>query len=329
MATPLRAVKATFIIGFILVGTLLTLSLFSSYSTTASAKVITYPALISIQIDNSSLAALNTPISIESSLHIQIKVGYSFAAPESLANGGLLGRLWIYGSVIVFPQIIHLTITDKPDWANIYLVTPDIYFDSPSITPTFTTADIVISPYQQAPAQPYSIGINAYAPTLGRIGAVNYSISLNFVPDFIPLISVEIGNPVRQVGPREAVNFPVTIKNLGNKEAIVTGVIKNAPDEWAPLISPTEAIIAPGEESTITFSVVTPYNFGWHNEERTFTIIFTPEKSPPTAPPTAGAPHSVQVRVNSVGFSLPGFEPILLFAALTLVVIILKKRKKT
>jgi hypothetical protein len=143
------------------------------------------------------------------------------------------------------------------------------------------------------------------------------------------LISVSVGNPVRQVGPREAVNFPVTVTNQGNYEAIVTGVIQDPLAEWAPLISPTQAIVEPGQEQTITFSVVAPYNFGWHNEQRTFTIIFTPQKSPPTVPPTLGTPYSVQVRVNSVGFSTPGFEPILLFAALAFVIIILKKRKKT
>lgn len=329
MTTPLRAVKATFIIGFILVGTLFTSSLLSSYSTTASAKIVTYPALISIEISNESLATLNTPISIESSIHIKLKIGYSFAGPANIIAIPFLGRLWVYGSLIVFPQIIHLSIQDKPDWANIYLATPDVYIENPYITPTFAYADVIISPYMQAPAQPYSIGISAFAPALGRIGGVNYSVALNFQPDFIPLIAVEIGNPVRQVGPREAVNFPVTITNLGNKEIIVTGVVQDAPADWAPLISPTETIIAPGQKATVTFSVVAPYNFGWHNEQRTFTVIFTPQKIPPTAPPVTGTPHSVQVRVNSVGFSAPGFEPILLFVALTLVVILLKKRKKS
>jgi hypothetical protein len=125
------------------------------------------------------------------------------------------------------------------------------------------------------------------------------------------------------------VNFPVTITNLGNKQAIVKGVIQDAPADWAPLISPTETIIAPGQKATVTFSVVAPYNFGWHNEQRTFTVVFTPEKSPPSGQPVTGTPHTVQVRVNSIGFSAPGFEPILLFAALAFVVILLKKRKKT
>jgi hypothetical protein len=329
MKTPLRTVKATFIIGFLLAGILFTSLLSSPYSTTASAKIISYPAIISIAIDNASLAVLNNPISIESSVLVHLKIGYSFAGPANILKIPFIGQLWVYGSLIVFPQIIHLTITDKPDWADIYITTPDVYIPNITIAPSYAIADVVISPYQEAPAKPYSIGINAYAPAIGKIAAVNYSITLNFQPDFIPLISTEVGDPVRQVGPRQAVNFPVTIRNLGNKQAIVKGVIQDPPAEWAPLISPTETIIGPGQEATIIFSVVTPYNFGWHNEQRTFTIIFTPEKSPPSGEPVTGTPHTVQVRVNSVGFSTPGFEPILLFAALTFVVIFLKKRKKT
>ena len=190
MTTYLRTVKATLIIGFILVGTLFTSSLLSPYSTTASAKLITYPALITIEIDNSSYDALNTPVGIESTLHIKLKIGYSFAGPENLLALGMIGRLWVFGSFIVFPQQIHLTITEKPDWANIYLVTPDIYIDSPEITASYAYADVVISPYQNAPAQPYAIGVSAYAKPLGRIGDVNFSTTLNFVPEFIPLISV-------------------------------------------------------------------------------------------------------------------------------------------
>lgn len=329
MTTHLKTVKATFIIGFILVGTLFTSSLLSPYSTTASAKIVTYPAYITIDIDPSSLEALNTPITIETALTIKLKIGYFFAGPENILAIPTFGQLWVYGSFIVFPQQIHLTITEKPNWADIYLVTPDIYIDSPDITVTYADANIVISPYENAPAQPYSIGINAYAKPLGRIAEVNFSTTLNFQPEFIPLISVEVDNPIRQVGPREPVNFAVTIKNLGNKEIIVHGVIKDELAEWAPLISPTETIIAPAGEAKMTFSVIAPYNFGWHNEQRTFTVIFTPEKSPPSTPAITGSPHSIQVRVNSIGFSAPGFEPILLFAALTLVVIILKKRKKT
>jgi len=328
MKTPLRTVKATFIIGFLLVGTLFSSLILSPNTTTASAKIITYPAIISIEIDSSSLEELNKPISVDSSLHIKLKVGYSVAIPPNLVNS-TIGRLWIYGSFIVFPQIIHLAIQDKPVWANIYLATPDVYIDSPDNSVRYAYPDVVITPYQEAPAQPYSIGVSAYAPPLGRIQEINYSVTLNFIPAFIPLIQVTVGDPVRQVGPRTAVNFPVTIKNLGNYEAIVTGVIQNAPEDWAPLISPTDVIVKAGQEEKVTFSVVTPYNFGWHDEQRTFTIVFTPERSPPTTPPTTGTPHSVQVRINSVGFSAPGFEPILLFVALTIVVVILKKRKKT
>jgi hypothetical protein len=329
MTKYLRKGKASLKIGIFFISLLALVTMIIS-SPSVSAKIISYPSIITIDIDDASLEALNTPINIESALLVKIKIGYSVGVPEKLLDedAGLLARIWVFGSMVVFPQIIHLTIEGSPEWANIYLSTPDIFILNFSTTTQYAYADLIISPYYDAPAVPKSVTIKAEAAAIGRIQPITFSKTLNFEPDFIPLISVEVDSPVRQVGPREALNFQMTIRNMGNKEAIVRGTITDVPSEWAPLLSPTEVPVGPGQTATVTFSVTTPYNFGWHNEVRTFTISFVPEKSPPSTPPITGAPHLVQVRVNSVGFSAPGFEPILLFAAIALIIVIVKKRQK-
>lgn len=224
--------------------------------------------------------------------------------------------------------MIHLEIEGKPEWADIALLTPDIYISDYSNTPIYAYADMIITPYYEAPAVPKSITLRASALAIGRIQEVSFTTSLNFQPEFIPQISVEVDQPVRNAGPRQAVNYHIKIRNMGNKEAIVNGLLIDAPSEWAPLLTPTQLPIGPGQEATMTFSITTPYGFGWHDDLRTFSISLTPERSPPTNPPIKGTANIVQVSINSVGFAIPGFEPILLLTGLVILVTIIKIRKK-
>lgn len=332
MTKHLRTLKVTFLIGIFLLS-LFTFSTISPQSSTASARknyIISYPAVISVTIDPTSLEDLNKPINIDTALLVKLQIGYSVLVPEKLLNFPLplLGNLIVFGSTVAFPQMIHLEIEGKPEWADIALLTPDIYISTYSNTPQYTTADMIITPYYDAPAVPKSITIRAEAGARGRIQEISYTTMLNFQPEFIPQISVEVDNPVRNAGPRQAINYQIKIKNMGNKEAIVKGLISDAPTEWAALLTPTQLPIGPGQEATMTFSITTPYSFGWHDDLRTFTISLTPERSPPTTPPLTGTPNIVQVSINSVGFAIPGFEPTLLLAALVILLAISRIRKK-
>jgi hypothetical protein len=333
MKKLIRKVKASLIFGVLLFSIFSIFTIPLTSHAEAREKRLTYPALISVQIDEASLEKLNQPINIDTALLVKLKIGYSVGVPENLLNPsgpifGMIARLWVFGATIVFPQQIHLSIEGKPEWADIALLNPDVYIENFSNGYTYTTADLVITPYFDAPAVPKSITITAEAKALGRIQPVTYTTNLMFQPDFIPLITVSVDQPVRQVGPRQAVNYQMTIRNMGNKEAIVKSTIEDNATEWAPLLTPSEVPIAAGQEAKITFSVTTPYNFGWHDEIRTFTISLVPERSPPTTPPIIGSPHVVQVSVNSVGFAIPGFEPILLFAGIVIILAIIRLRKK-
>jgi len=320
MKKYLRTVKASLIMGILLV------SAIAVFSAPASAKFITYPSLITIEITPESIEALQEPVDIESVLIVQLKIGYSVSVPEWALTSGMVGRLWLFGSFIMYPQLIHLEIEGKPEWADIALAVPDVYIKEYSNSPVYTTADLMITPYFDAPAVPKSITIKATAGSIGRITGVEFHRTLPFEPDYIPLISIEPEKPTRQVGPRDPINFKINIRNMGNKETLVKGEILDAPEEWAALISPTQLPLSPGETASVTVSMTAPYNFGWHNELRTFTVEFIPEKSPPSTPPLTGSPHRVQLRINSIGFSTPGFEMILVFMAVLIFTIVSKNK---
>lgn len=330
MTKHLRTLKVSLLIGIVLVSafTFLFTVPFSSNVSARKNYALSYPAVISIEIDAASVEALNKPINIDTALLVKLKIGYSVGVPENLLQGGMLARIWVFGKTIIFPQMIHLEIEGKPEWADIALLTPDIYISDYSNTPIYAYADMIITPYYEAPAVPKSITLRASASAIGRIQEVSFTTSLNFQPEFIPQISVEVDQPVRNAGPRQAVNYHIKIRNMGNKEAIVNGLLIDAPSEWAPLLTPTQLPIGPGQEATMTFSITTPYGFGWHDDLRTFSISLTPERSPPTNPPIKGTANIVQVSINSVGFAIPGFEPILLLTGLVILVTIIKIRKK-
>lgn len=334
MKKHLRTLKVSLLIAIFLLS-IFAFSTILPLSSSVSARknyVLSYPSVISIEIAPESLDALNTPINIDTALLIKLKIGYSVGIPDWVQSipGSLsiLRNIWVFGKTIVFPQIIHIQIDGKPEWADIALLTPDIYIQDYSNEPIYAYADMIITPYYDAPAVPKSINIRAEAPAVGRIQEVSFNTMLNFQPEFIPQISVEVDQPVRNAGPRQAINYQIKITNKGNKEAIVKGVIKDAPAEWAALLTPTQLPIGPGEQATMTFSITTPYSFGWHDDLRTFSISLTPERSPPTTPPLVGTPNDVQVSINSVGFAIPGFEPTLLLAALVILLAMIKIRKK-
>jgi len=326
MTKHLKAIKTSFILGILLISSL------AVFSAPASAKVISYPSLISVEISPESLETLSQPVDIESVIIVQLKIGYSASIPPwTLSDNPLLsmiGRLWIFGSFIVYPQLIHLEIVEKPDWADIALLVPDVYITEFSNSWVYTTADLQITPYDNAPAVPKSVTIKASAESVGRITGIEYHRTLTFEPDYIPLISVTPEKPTRQVGPRDPINFKIEIRNMGNKQTLVNGKILDAPEEWAALISPTQLPLGAGETGSVTVSMTAPYDFGWHNQVRTFTVEFTPEKSPPSSPPVTGTPLPVQLKVDCVGFSTPGFEMIFVFLAILIFAFISKRKLK-
>ncbi len=331
MNKSFRALKASLIMLLLLVSTLI---IFTP-PVPATAKLVSYPSIMSIEITEQSLEDLNNPISVDSTLTVQLKIGYAVSGPEWVFNwiegeNGIkasIANIWLFGSLVVFPQLLHLEIEEEPDWADISFLTSDVYIDDFSNNFVYTTADLIITPYYDAPNRPKTIKIKATAQPIGRIEGLEFHQQLNFQPDYIPDIFIEVENPTRQASPREAVNFKMNVKNLGNKETLVSGRIVDGPSNWAAIISPAQFTIPPGAEYSVTVSMTTPYDFGWHNELEKFSIEFTPQRSPPSASDPAGTPRQVDLRVNSVGFSTPGFEIIFVFAALVVTMALIKKRK--
>jgi len=316
------------IIGIIFL--LLFFNIFSPIAMSANpeqrSKLITFNSFIDFEYDTS---ALNEPLEIDASVSIPITIKYWTNIPDMFKKIPFpLNNMILFGSMIGPMQTIHLEVLDPPEWANIYISSPDILTEIPlaSDGPVEVETNLILSPRVEAPAESYRIDIRATWDSIKRLDGNSYQEAIEFTPSFIPTIQITPETPIRTVGPHEAIIFNIHIKNLGNKITRVTPKLIGVDDKWTPTINPPDYEIGPNQESTFTFSIITPYGFGWHNEYGRFEIEFLSEVYPYRL---GAASHtaSIYLVVNNYGFSTPGFEFTILIAALFVIGIIIKKRQ--
>lgn len=298
----------------------------SSRSSGSRSPIFTFNSYIDIAPDTS---ALNKPLAIDQSVNVPITIQYSTDIPPNFLSivPFPIRNLILYGSVVAPKQKISIQVINKPDWANIIVSDKDILLDIPfKGSPSERETTLVLSPYEEAPAQPYTITIRASCERIYRVNGFNISSDIVFTPSFVPTISITPENPTRTVGPREMINFKITVKNEANKKARVTPTIGTNDSKWNPTINPPFHDIAPGDTATFIFSVYSPYNFGWHNDMKTFRIDFTAQIFPLQKDAPVGGPYSIYLRVNNYGFSIPGFELVVFTVALLGVAFIIKRK---
>jgi len=316
-----KMLKASIVMGILLLGS------FIPITSTASAAVTLFQSYLQLEVNQSAVTVQPDGPAVSVPITIKYKVG----VPNSLMTFGLFGvRRWIIFGQIFLMQKVHLSVINKPDWANVAITNPDVYVD---IDNEFTTAmnSIVISVYKNAPAHKFTLRISAEASQMNMVSGCTAEAQITITPGYIPLINVYTDKPTREVAPQTSVNFPIEISNEGNKETIVTGNIVTLPKDWVAYLPQSQVIIPSSVEGqdnkkTVVLSVTPPYGFGWHNELRTIGVDFVAQASPPGSYEKTGVYH-FQVMIRNRGFSLPGFEPALLLIAFLVVSILMKKHK--
>lgn len=291
----------------------------------ALPKLIMFNSYMDFEYDSS---VLNEPLAIDVSVSMQITVKFWTDIPKFFQSIPFpLNYLILYGQSVGPMQKIHLEIEDTPEWANIYISSPDVLTDIPFEGEyKYVTTNLVVSPRIEAPAVSSQIQITGSCEEIGRLKSSSHQETIDFTPSFIPTMEITIDNPMRTVGPHETVNFDVHVKNNGNKITRVTPTLVNRYEEWTQTLNPPQIEIHPDSESTFTFSLVSPYNFGWHNEYKSFEIKFKSEVYP-YRPGAANNTQSIFLTVNNLGFSLPGFEAFTLLVAAMCITYIVRKKK--
>jgi len=324
MTNHLRTIKVSILIGILMIGFI---PILANHGTAARTKAISFNSYLTI---NYTATALNTPLQIDVPISVPVTVQFSTDIPDIFKKIPFpLNNIILFGAPIGPEEQIHLEIINPPDWANIYFSTSDLLCQIPfkSDGPIPIQTNLIISPTIQAPATPQRIDIVATCNQIKRLNNFTYQISIPFTPIFIPTMEISSPNSIRTVGPHESVSFQIFVTNNGNKITRVTPQIVAGDPAWIPTINPPEFEIQPGQESTFTLSLITPYNFGWHNEYGRFEIKFYST----IYPPSENAPSENQtifLVVNNHGFSTPGFEFIIFLAAICVILLIIRKRRK-
>ena len=326
MRSNFRTFKAS-IIMFILLS-----SAMISFMPSTSAKLITYESVLELDYDqtvvnNATFQPDGPPVSIPITIKFKVELPKAF-----LEN--IVLRLLFLQTFIITSARVKLTVLNDPDWAAVSITNPNPYVD---ISTEFMKAEtsVVVAPHDDAPAEGFKLSLKAETDPLlnNHVPSRDAYLDIVFQPGYYPLIDVQTENPSRVVGPQDTATFIIKITNHGNKQTLVTARIVDYPEGWAPLLPQSQIIIPSRSEGNnvgeMSFSITPPYGFGWHNELETITLEFTPEFSPPQPGQSAfvGTPVPFQVTMRSRGFSTPGFEGLVVFAALIVVVLAVKKFK--
>ena len=142
--------------------------------------IITFPSCISIKYDEEYV--YQTEFIPDIAYLIKFTIGYKVGVPRLLLSSHSDGYLivllkhWIvFGSLVVYPMMINVSIENVPNWAEIYVVTPTVYISKYSNEFVTTFCDIVVTIHDEAPSEPFTFTIHAQSLQVHRIQGYSYS----------------------------------------------------------------------------------------------------------------------------------------------------------
>ncbi|MCX6671768.1 MAG: hypothetical protein NTX92_07600 [Euryarchaeota archaeon] len=248
-----------------------------------------------------------------------------------IVNKGLLGAavLQLYTGKQV---TIKIEILETPSWATASLsqgtVTATI---NPGTVQTLQTY-LTIAVAENAPA--FGVGavrLRATALKAGLVQSFEQDFTLNFQPDYKPLISPAFPDSnTKQIGPMDTATFRIDVTNMGNARTKVYLSVVTVPEGWVAIV--TDQITLEegvGSVGTAYLVVKPPKGFGYHYDEETIVVSMQPVKADEETKKGSITPASFLV--ESRGFSTPGFDAIAFIGALALVmgiIVFIRKRKQ-
>ena len=158
---------------------------------------------------------------------------------------------------------------------------------------------------------------------MGLIEGFSQEFTLNFVPAYKPIININLPETnTRKIGPMDSATFPVEVQNMGNARTTVFLNVTYVPKGWNAIITSQLQLEEGVGSSAIAYLVVKPpKNFGYHSEQETIRISLTPARIDDLS--DQGVTIYENFLVESQGFSTYGFEAILPFVLIIILIIAL------
>ena len=226
---------------------------------------------------------------------------------------------------------VDIVIVSVPSWCSASLSQGTFSFtvQQPDLGAQIQHTTLSLTIAEDAPA--YGLGsivLQATAHKAGLIAAYTTQSTLDFIPDYKPLIGVTLPNTnTIEIGPTDTATFSIKIQNMGNAATVVLLDVVDVPKDWNAVIT-SQVVLQEGSGSTGTAYLVIkpPKNLGYHYDEETIKISLQPAKADNLS--KRGDIIYESFLVQSRGFSTPGFEPLIFLGALGLVLIIFKVTRK-
>ncbi len=325
MKTSFRRVKAGIIMSIIL------LSICATMCTSSSAGLINIKPLISVTHNR----AEDNVIPKSGVLDINLSTSFTLTG---------LGATYVQTSSLLKDSsiTISLELQEASDWID---------------------ASITNSPAKLKIAEPgttwqskLSLTVTEKAPafTLGKVKITATSTSLRgllfnlqettevfevpFEIGYWPVVNYELkeGN-FKEVGPLDTAVFPIALKNLGNGVTYIQiEPIDSLGEDWTVSIPSSVTLNSDdmlgedGTMATVRLTIKPPYDFGFHNDRKTFKVRFTPSYL--GSPNLVGQSEVITFNVQSIGVSPgAGYEIPLILTVLVVIFIgfyVWRKSKK-
>ena len=313
MKKNFRSIKISIIIG------LLFFSIFIATTPTTSAGIFyNLESVVEVNYDSSSLS--NIPIQprgtgFTTDLNLTYYVTYSggiFNVIGSVLYQVHKGRTLVINIEAIGPSWASVTVSESPtvtvlDYSEAKSVTLKLTVKIGSDAPAFGAGDIKLK---------------ITVPNVGVIKGYTKEVGIPFSAGFIPLVQPNFPEGKSTlIGPMDTADIPIEFQNLGNARTRVYIELTGVPDDWSASIT-NEIIIeeGTGSKATAYLTLKPPKGFGFHDDTASIFIKFTPEMA--ENPTYKGDPQTLDILVESRGFSIIGIE-VLILPIIVIVIIIL------
>lgn len=331
MMKKFRAVKATALLGFLLIGML------AAVPQNASAGLVKLNPTLLLTYTSASDDRI-VPTSGKLDINLTLNFALYGTGSSLLEQDSLLSKSALQ---------VTLSIEGKEDWIDASIENPvaSIAINPDSRNP-WTNSKLHVTITGQAPA--FTLGQVKIRATSAQINGLLFSIqsvyadfTVSFQVGYWPVVQYNpISGNLLQTTPTDTADFAISLTNTGNYVTYVQITPLDIPEGWSVSVPSSvtlgSPVIAGSGPSVVTVHVRVkpPYGFGFHNDAQHFQLQFSPSCQGHSE--FTGQTEIMTFNVQSVGFSPGGgFEIPLIIIILVVIGIVLylfikfiKNRKK-
>jgi hypothetical protein len=229
--------------------------------TTDSEYLINYPSYVDLDYNSS---VLEKELIIGQSYALPLTISYWTRIPDNFIKflPETLRNLILFDQKYPPLQTITISVLDEPEWATISFSSSTLTLPIPiddSVYQVDTILSIIV--HKNAPAQSYTIDIQAQWESIGKLSGGTYQESISFTPAFIPRIDISVDDHYISAAPMEEITIPIDVMNMGNKMARVIPRFIGLYEGWNTVIDPPVREIPTKDISQFMVRLRTPDGF--------------------------------------------------------------------